>query len=772
MDKILEKFKSKIDSKDFVYGVFTKSSDPMISEILGIANFDFVILDTEHGPLNVNLEQENVRAALLRGLVPIIRTSDISAASISKAFDIGAVGVQVPEIESADQARQVVKLSKFYPYGERGVCRFVRAANYSAMDRKEFFENSKDLLVILQIEGLKGIENLDSILDVPGIDVIFIGPYDLSASLGVPGEIKHPRVLHEMMKIIEKAKERRIAIGTFTDDFEMVEKWKKLGVQYISYYTDAGLFYETARDSYNKLKSCGQAELKAKVLDVTLRDGGYINEWNFGLKNKKKIQSLLEESDVDYIECGFLQDGSFDSSISKYGTIQEANKLLPRKSLKNYVLMANYGKVDFEKLPDYCGYGVKFIRVTFHKEDMLNALKAAEVVKAKGYKVMLQPMVTNTYTDSEFEYLIKRANLMKPYAVYVVDSFGTMKRNDVLHYFKLLERLLDDDILLGFHSHNNLQLAFSNAITLLDNSNRNFILDSSVYGMGRGAGNLNTELILQHLNTEFGSKYNIKPVLEIMDSVLNKIHQKTPWGYSLPNYLSAEHNCHPNYAKFLVEKNNLTLKQMDEIFSMIESKKKNEYDKNYIESLYLSYLSSMKSTENDFEKVKVLFDGKEIVVVAPGKSSQKHINEIQEMKQQGKTVVSVNFAFDDTITDYIFMGNIRRMSQLDKEYSSRVIASSNIPDLNVFAKVDYSSLLNSQEGVEDNSGFMLLKLLKQCHAKSICVYGMDEYKYDSAENYSSNELELVNSEENIDKLNFGLNILKKEYEAEGVVFVK
>lgn len=187
MNKILENFRNKLENNDCVYGIFMKTGDPMFVEAASLGGFDYVILDTEHGPVSIENQQNNIRAAEARGAVPIIRLKDSGENTIGKALDIGAYGIQVPQINSAADAEKIVKFAKFYPYGMRGVCRFVRAADYSAMDRYEYFENSKNILIILQLEGVKAIENLDEILEVEGVDILFIGPYDLSQSLGIPG---------------------------------------------------------------------------------------------------------------------------------------------------------------------------------------------------------------------------------------------------------------------------------------------------------------------------------------------------------------------------------------------------------------------------------------------------------------------------------------------------------------------------------------------------------------------------------------------------------
>lgn len=247
MKESLNHFKHKLKSGGCVYGPFMKTGDPMFVEAAGLAGFDFVILDTEHGPVEVESQQNNVRAAEARDMVPIIRLKDKAENTIGRALDIGAYGIQVPQISSAEEAREVVKYAKFYPYGMRGVCRFVRAADYSAMDRYEYFESSKDILIILQLEGMDAIKNLDEILEVDGIDILFIGPYDLSQSLGVPGQVNNPKVVEAMKHIVEKANAKDKVIGCFVDTLEDLKMWKSLGLQYLSYSVDVGIFYEACK---------------------------------------------------------------------------------------------------------------------------------------------------------------------------------------------------------------------------------------------------------------------------------------------------------------------------------------------------------------------------------------------------------------------------------------------------------------------------------------------------------------------------------------------
>lgn len=249
------RLKEKLNTGEFVIGPFMKLPSPAVVEIMGISGFDYVIIDCEHGPLNVLAAEDMVRAAHLAGISAVIRITENNPAMISRALDIGADAVQVPQVSTKKDAEDVVKAAKFSPLGERGVCRFVRAAGYSSVDKTEYFEKAnRETMVIIHIEGQEGVENLDDILTVDGIDVVFIGPYDLSQSLGIPGQVNHPLVEEKMKEVIKKAQSKGKCVGTFVDDVETGHKWMKLGVQYISYSVDTGIIHETCKDITKRFK--------------------------------------------------------------------------------------------------------------------------------------------------------------------------------------------------------------------------------------------------------------------------------------------------------------------------------------------------------------------------------------------------------------------------------------------------------------------------------------------------------------------------------------
>lgn len=249
------KLKNSILEGKTVYGPFCKIQDPTITEIAALSNFDFVIIDMEHGPYGIESTQNMVRAAEARGITPVVRVTENSETLILRTLDIGVKAIQVPQICTKEDAEKLVKATKFYPKGERGMCRYVRAADYTNTTAPDHFGKANDsIMTIIHIEGMEGIENLKEIVKVEGIDVIFLGPYDLSQSCGVPGEVHHKKVVNAMKEAVETAKKYGKAVGTFTESVENAKNWRNIGVQYISYAVDVGLVMNTFKNITHQLK--------------------------------------------------------------------------------------------------------------------------------------------------------------------------------------------------------------------------------------------------------------------------------------------------------------------------------------------------------------------------------------------------------------------------------------------------------------------------------------------------------------------------------------
>lgn len=241
------RFKDALESDKGALGPFMITAEPAFVEAAGYAGYDFVLLDMEHGPGTFANLQNLIRAANVAGVCPVVRVPRGTDIWIDRALDVGAGAVLVPQIDTAEQARAVVSAAKFSPVGTRGTCRFVRSAGYGSVPGSEYFTKAQDTAVIIQAEGKQAVENLDEILSVPGIDVVFVGPYDLSSSLGHVGQIDHPEVIECIKKIIAKANAKGVKIGCFADTVEGGKKWRDLGVKFIGYACDTYLFYQKAK---------------------------------------------------------------------------------------------------------------------------------------------------------------------------------------------------------------------------------------------------------------------------------------------------------------------------------------------------------------------------------------------------------------------------------------------------------------------------------------------------------------------------------------------
>ncbi len=331
------------------------------------------------------------------------------------------------------------------------------------------------------------------------------------------------------------------------------------------------------------------------ILDVTLRDGGCVNNFNFGEENINRILRALETTGVEYIELGYLDDKK--GSVS--GRTQFLNEqvvyqtiLKYKKPNIKYVVMMDYGKFDVNNLEQRNDKSIDGIRLAFHKRDAYKALDLGKIILNKGYKLFLQPMLTITYTDQELVEIIEKINkeLPETSALYIVDSFGQMKPEDVMRLSSLVDRNLDQNIIMGFHSHNNLQLAFANSLVFYNPTlSRELMLDSSVYGMGKGAGNLNTELIFDYLNNTAGKNYQTQNIYSIIDDIISQEKKKNAWGYSIEYYLASKNQCTPSYINYFTKNAKLTTEQLDYLLSLIPNEKKVAFDGVLAESILNSF---------------------------------------------------------------------------------------------------------------------------------------------------------------------------------------
>ncbi len=239
----------------FVLGTFLEVPSPALVEMLAIAGFDFLIIDREHGSIDLDTAENLVRAAEAAGIAPVIRVPTNDPVAVRQPLDMGAAGTQVPQVGSKQEAERVVQAATFAPTGDRGLQPFVRGARYGADGAIAFMERAnRDALLVVHIEGERGAANLPGILEVDRIDVVFIGPYDLSQSLGVPGQVEHPLVEAKVREIVAMARAASKCVGIFCDTPARVRKWRALGVQYAAISMDAMIFVNACRELVRQVK--------------------------------------------------------------------------------------------------------------------------------------------------------------------------------------------------------------------------------------------------------------------------------------------------------------------------------------------------------------------------------------------------------------------------------------------------------------------------------------------------------------------------------------
>ena len=300
-----------------------------------------------------------------------------------------------------------------------------------------------------------------------------------------------------------------------------------------------------------------------KLLDCTLRDGGYINDWHFGKKAIDGTIELLEESNVDILELGFLKDEPYNQNRTVFNDMNQISDLiLPKKDNVKYAAMIEVvNPIPLNKITLCSKDTVDIIRViiwkTKHDKDgntvdaLQEGFEYCKGIVEKGYKLCVQPARVDQYSDEEFINMCKLFNQLKPLALYIVDSWGTQSKEDLLPYLKLADKNLDKDIALGFHGHNNKMQAFETSKDFcIQKIDRTLFIDGSVYGIGRGAGNLNIELFAQWMNENYKTNYNTTPLVKIYDKYIKQIRTIHNWGYSVAHLLTANVNCNPGYADY------------------------------------------------------------------------------------------------------------------------------------------------------------------------------------------------------------------------------
>lgn len=513
---------------------------------------------------------------------------------------------------------------------------------------------------------------------------------------------------------------------------------------------------------------------KIELLDCTLRDGGYVNDWGFGSNTITNVYSRLNASGIEYIELGFInQSYAFDRDHTIMPHTKHLKEVFdvrikPKAKLLAMIIM---GESDINGVGNREDTPIDALRIVFKKKKIDEAFAFASACREKGYEIFLQPASITDYSEEDMIGLVKKANDFSPTAFYIVDTYGLLNKSRLFHYVDIIDKYLDKDIIIGYHSHNNYQLSYATAMEFVEKpKTHDIIVDCTLYGMGKSTGNLNTELIVDYLNKTRQTNYDNDQILEAIDSEIMKIRNSYYWGYSVNGFIAASNDCHPKYVSYLLDKKSLSVASVNTILKRIDKDNLTTFNKSLIEKLFFEYQSVAVDDKKAIEKISENLKGRTVLLMATGSSLNKERALIEKfIKKHNPVIISINHSPEHYKHDYLFINNSKRFAQMaqivNNNYDVAIIATSNI--IGSSRPLDY--ILNYAqllvEGdiniISDNATLMLFNMLLRCGIKKVYVAGFDGFSPCRC-NYVSDYLS-YNTNENIELQNTLIRQSLKEF---------
>jgi 4-hydroxy 2-oxovalerate aldolase len=511
-----------------------------------------------------------------------------------------------------------------------------------------------------------------------------------------------------------------------------------------------------------------QSPLKFEVLDCTIRDGGYLNNWNFDIRMVKDFYRNISKTGVDIIELGFRNRPQGRDMGLWYSVSDDlVNEVMKGSSGVPVALMLDYGTEDIDSIKSADKSPVSMYRITCHKNKVIGAIELCDELKSRGYVVSIQLMGIGGYKQDELdsvEKLLKKASLDY---VYFADSYGSLLPKDIGKYIKSFQPTGKK---IGFHAHNSLQLAFANTLEAINSGVD--IVDATVFGMGRGAGNLALETIIAYLEKTLGhKKYNVMPVLDLIDRYFSGLRDKLRWGYDLPNMLSGIMEVHPNYAKALVDYHEYNIDDMVKVLEIVKGINPIGFDKGIVEKVISSgFVGSVKgaqNTQHDVAELSLLKEkspvkyenrhlGSDFLILANGPSLKEHKSEIDEfIKKYDPIIMGANYLGGLFKPHYHAFSNKKRFSNYIEQVdlSCRLLISSSFDESFIreytareYEQITHLNTISENFGIIDGVmtsncrtvSILLIAVAIIMGAKRIFIAGMDGYK--NKENFLSNSV--------------------------------
>ena len=498
---------------------------------------------------------------------------------------------------------------------------------------------------------------------------------------------------------------------------------------------------------------------KFSILDCTIRDGGYLNNWNFDIGLVREVYKSLSKAGVDIVEIGFRSSekyfNTYEYGVWKFTPEEIVNEVTKNIGGASVSLMIDFGKVDSKDIPDSSTSKVDIYRVACNKNSISSAVELCNLISQQGYTTSIQLMGIVNYSKDELRNAVNLLKKSELDYVYFADSYGSLFPTDIK---EIIQNLSPSGKKIGFHAHNNLQLAFANTLEAINNGVD--IVDGTVFGMGRGAGNLPLEVLISYIEKNINhKKYNVLPILDLIDRYFHSIHKELNWGYDLPYMLSGIFKLHPYYSKALIDFREYS---MDDIWKGLDIVKESSpigFDRGIIDNVIKSgFIGSDIQTEasstreeniSRLLKMNVAYAnrhvGRDFLILANGPSLKAHKREIDEFREKiNPVVLGANFLDDLYIPEYHAFSNRKRfMDYIQTVHeNSGLLLSSTFPTdfIQEYTNRPFEVLVHSpelrdfdiQKGVILSNcrtvSVLLVATAIVMGAERIFIAGMDGYK--------------------------------------------
>ncbi len=504
-------------------------------------------------------------------------------------------------------------------------------------------------------------------------------------------------------------------------------------------------------------------------LDCTLRDGGYINQWRFTRDFAKALYRAVSEAGCDYLEIGFFNPAS--NSEYPWANISPRDMAELREDVDNpakLAVMINYGEVNLEDVPEQSSYPADLLRIAAPLTQAQPATQFAAKLSEKGFRTTVNYMAVSNYSNQDILHLLDHINAHQDQIefFYIADSFGSLIPRRTHEIITTLR--FGTDARLGFHPHNNLQMAFANCLEAIDAGID--IIDGSIFGMGRGAGNLYTDAIIAYFESIDPDRFHVLPILQFSDIYMDALKAKYDWGYSLPQLLSGVLKCHPNYPTNLLKAKAYTA---DDIYYMLQNLNEQErlrYSATAAQRIERTHLNNMAASAPVHIHAGLIElrerAGGAALLVGGGQSVVKEQEAIRDcIAREQPTVFGINSISAPFELDGVFFGNRRRLlqyvAQVQPEHHLILgaelhrNAGQHCPTTNI-STINSLKLLPGEQSpfesrIPSNSAIEAILGLVQCGYKRVLICGLDGYAPDNK--YYYQERDQLDSQSEMDAQN-------------------